>query len=145
MWGLYIQRGEGLAIQSDITSFSEAFRDYSNHDIIISEVKYINYNKDFVPEGNAYSAFFHKRKSFNHEKELRGVIIDLSTEEGAINFSRETSSGIYVPIDINLLIKKVFIAPDSPEWFYDLVKSILDKYEFSFPLVQSDLKKDPVY
>lgn len=36
-------------------------------------IKYIDYKKDWIPEKNMFYPFVHKRKSYEHEKEVRAI------------------------------------------------------------------------
>lgn len=48
--------------------------------------------------------------------------------------------------DLIKLIEKVFVAPDAPVWFFELVKKVTERYEQgSIPVVQSSLSATPFY
>lgn len=50
---------------------------------MIGLVKYIDYDKDVFPLDNTFYPFTHKRKSFEHEREVRFLIQNLPiTAEG---------------------------------------------------------------
>jgi hypothetical protein len=42
-----------------------------------------------------------------------------------------TSAGIYVPVDVESLLDKIFVAPLSEDWYVNLVKSVVSKYGIS--------------
>ena len=48
----------------------------------------------------------HKRKSFEHEREIRAVIYDNN-----INFERVDVKALIVPIDIGNLVEEIFVNP----------------------------------
>lgn len=85
--------------------------------------------------GNKMVPFIHKRKSFCHEQELRAIIrnydYDLST------------GGIKLSVDLNLLIEKVYVAPNSQLWFTNLIKDFLKPY--SLEVINSKLADKPIY
>lgn len=76
MWKLYSSSNEGISIQSTFERLTECFQKYTDHSIFIGKVEYIDYDKDWLPEGNLFYPFVHKRKSFEHEQEIRAVIQD---------------------------------------------------------------------
>ena len=85
MWKLYSKSNEAIAIQSTYTILKESL--YDNEDIFIGLVSYIDYDKEWLPEGNHFYPFVHKRKSFEHERELRGLIQKIPTKDGCIDHS----------------------------------------------------------
>jgi len=145
MWKLYLKSNEGIAIQSTYKRLSECFSENSVYrkDIEIGKVKYIEYGKDLMPP-NIYLSFLYKRKSFEHEKELRAIIVLISNEQTEEPKKDLACSGIYIPIDLDILIEKIYVSPTAEEWFKDLVESIVKKYKLKKVVVQSDLAKDPV-
>jgi hypothetical protein len=66
MWKLYARTDEAVAIQSTYTRLRAALPD----DAYVGVVKYIDYDTDSIPEDNVFWPYVHKRKSFEHEKEL---------------------------------------------------------------------------
>ena len=53
--------------------------------------------------------------------------------------------GIHVKTDLNILIDKIVVSPNVPDWFIDLVISIVKKYELNKKVEQSELSKEPPY
>ncbi len=53
--------------------------------------------------------------------------------------------GSYIPVDLDILICKIFVSPTAPEWFFDLTKSVAKKYGINKETLQSSLADDPVY
>ena len=41
--------------------------------VYVGEVTYINYESEIFPDHNSYLPFIYKRRSFEHERELRAV------------------------------------------------------------------------
>jgi hypothetical protein len=83
--------------------------------------------------------FFHKRKSFEHEREVRAVYHE---PEAA---SSGSYGGVYVPLDLNNLIEKIYICPTAPVWFAELVSSLCTTYNLNKEVVQSSLFSGPIY
>jgi hypothetical protein len=146
MWKLYLKSDEGIAIQSAFGLLKAAIKD-ENHSIFIGKVKYIDFEKDWMPEGNTLYPFVHKRKSFEHEKELRAVIQEFHYKKNElIDWSKPLcDDGIYIQIDLGVLIDKIYLAPTSPKWLFELLKSITKKYKLDKDVLQSSLDDVPVY
>lgn len=133
MWDLYSRNNEGIAIQSTFQRLSDCFRDYKKEDIFIGKVTYIDYQRDWMPENNSFFPFIHKRKSFEHEKEIRALVqhFNLDKKTGKITLAIDmASNGLMVPVDIALLIENIYVSPKSPKWIYELVTSLLKRYDF---------------
>ena len=145
MWKIYLKSNEGIAIQSTFGLLKSSLKD-ENHDIFIGKVQYIDFKKDLISE-RRLTPFVHKRKSFEHEQELRAVIQELRTKKsGEIDFSKPLfDDGIYIAVDLDTLIDKIHLAPTSPEWLHELVESVTRKYGLSKEVLQSSLDDVPVY
>ena len=146
MWKLYLKSNEGIAIQSTFKRLTECFDKSSEFSLHIGKVKYIDYNIDWLPEGNTFYPFLHKRISFEHERELRAIIQKVPSKNGRIDLTLKVfEHGAYIPVNLNILIEKIYVSPTSPDWFYGLTKSIIEKYELQKEVVRSSLADDPVY
>jgi hypothetical protein len=153
LWSLYASNDAGLAIKSTFSSLIGSFKPLKNTDsnvsldgIFVGMVKYIDYQHEWMPEGNSFSPFVHKRKSFEHEHELRAVVRGLPLTENGADASIELfEHGMGVSVDLDILIGEIRISPLAPRWLEDLVKSVAAKYEIRRPVRRSDLAKDPVY
>ena len=88
--------------------------------------------------------FFFKRKSFEHEREVRAVILDLD-DENIQNFSPRYDVGNYYEVDISILIHEVVVAPYAQDWFLELVQSVADRYKLKAPVVKSRLAEPPTW
>lgn len=131
MWKLYsVNIKNAVAIQTTAGHLYEAL-DRAPY-ITIGKVRYVDYNKRFSSINGAY---WYKRKSFEHEWEVRAIILDHKT----------TSNGLYIPINIKRLVDCVYIFPYAPSWFEEVVHSIIEKYELTCPVVYSEMSKQPFY
>jgi len=133
MWNLYSKSSESVCLQSTYQRLVLALEEKSE----IGMVQYVDYLSDFIPEYDPYLAFFHKRKSFEHENEIRAIIKKLDGNEIGVG------RGLHV--DIDLLIESIYVSPESPQWFFELIKNTLKKYGIKKPVVKSSLADDPIY
>ena len=91
--------------------------------------------RDFIPESNALFPYLHKRESFEHEREVRAVVLTIPTKDGKVDTSQEMSDiGNYYGVDLSLLVQEVIVAPYAPEWFLALIKSVAARYNLDAPV-----------
>ena len=76
-------------------------------------------------------------KSSNIEL-LLNVLMQPETYQDNVN-----EGGIYIPVDLNILIEKIIVSPGAKPWFNEMVESILDKYELNKEIYNSILAKNP--
>jgi len=89
----------------------------------------------------------HKRRSYQHEAELRALVTwnpPLDDLPQAM-WQTPVDTGILVPVDLDLLIESVFVAPDAEPWFRKVVDSVSAKYGLSIQPRQSRLGEDPLF
>ena len=146
MWNLYLKSNEGIAIQSTFDLLRTSLKD-EIHTVYIGKVKYIDFEKDWMPEGNTMYPFIHKRKNFEHEKELRAIIQEFRYKKNdELDWSKPLfDDGVYIQVDLGVLVDKLYLAPTSSKWLFELVKSITKKYELDKDVCQSSLDDVPVY
>ena len=131
MWRLYSSfLDNAVAVKTSYKNLYLALgRDLS---ISIGRVKYINLQKNFV---DVHNPFWRKRKSFEHEKEVRALIYDRESD----------SKGKVLPCDLSLLIEEVFVSPSAPQWFVDVVNDVNHKYGLSVEVSPSELNEEPFF
>lgn len=143
MWKIYAGVDIGLAVQTTIPKFKDAFR-CSSRDIFIGQVQYIDYETDTYysneeraqPILNGFVSFIHKRKAYEHEHEYRAIVSDTDCE---------SPTGLYVPVDLACMIQSVILAPRTPLWQLELINDILHKYLPGVRAASSDEEKLPYY
>ncbi len=142
MWKLYLQTNEGVAIRSDSDTLTTIL-DKSKLNIGLSMVQYIDYDKTIIPFRNLFFPFVHKRLSFAHENELRAIIwsVDSANKPEMVG----ETVGLSIDINIQELIKSVYVAPTAPKWFGPLVQSITKRYGLGSPVICSSLYDRPAY
>ena len=141
MWHTYARSNEAIALQSTYQSLRQCLPTSVN----IGCVQYIDYKLDFVPEDNLLRPFLYKRKSFEHERELRALIGVADDDEETWVGQTVGSVGRIVSVALADLIERVYVAPTSPEWFADLVQSVMTKYDLKKPVIKSHLDDKPSF
>jgi hypothetical protein len=162
MWNLYLKSNEGVAIQSTYKSLKKTLdKIRCDKDIVVGQIEYIDYNKYIMIEGNPLFAFYYKRKSFEHEHELRAAFTRIPTENGIFinlaNIRKEDYNvGIdhsvnldniveIVPINLNTLIEKIYVPPTADDWFKEIIESLLKKFRVRANVERSELERDPLF
>jgi hypothetical protein len=142
MWDLYAKTNEAVAIETTYQKLKKVLPEKA----FIGYVKYIDYESEWLPEGNSFYPFTHKRKSFEHEREVRAVIQELPSNENGIEVGKKNcKSGVTVPIALNDLITTIHVSPTVPTWLAELVDEVRAKYELSAVVKKSDLYSEPVF
>ncbi len=146
MWRLYSREEDGIAIKTDFDSFKNSFT--CDQSIYIGSVSYVDYKSYFIPERNNFSRYLHKRKSFEHEHEVRAIssrFPNPDNDEISMQLYHDRISGAYYEVDLSLLIQDVIVAPFAQEWFLELVKSVTTRYNLKAKPVKSALAADPTW
>ncbi len=141
MWRLYLKSNEGIAIQSTYRRLKEAIID--DERVFLGVVKYIDYEQEWIDAGNLLSPFVHKRKSFEHEREVRALVMKWPPGDSGLDFNQETiTDGLTLKVDLKRLIEHIYIAPSAPAWLTDLVQSVARHYGCEFPvLISTDSRR----
>lgn len=146
MWRLYCGDKEGVAIR---TTYGKLESSLSDPEMYIGVVTYKDYEKDgyplyqlnpkWPPEHSYYYPFMHKRKAFEHEREVR--IIKTVQSDVA------TEPGIRLKWDLEKVFEEVYVNPYAGEGFRDAVKAVVTKFEPQFEdvLRWSAMKTEPFY
>lgn len=167
MWKAYCGQGDGIAICSTMKHLRAALGG-AEQPIYAGMVSYIDYDtetfvglKDANPPfiGNGFITILHKRKSFEHEQEMRLVMWGL-TEYMRLHVPKEEHrrftldavdktkypAGYSVPVKLSSMVSRVMIAPTARKWFKEVVAASLKAFGYSdIPLEQSSLYDKPVY
>jgi len=148
MWKLYLQSHEGVAIRSTFGRLKANLRN-APEKVEIGKVEYLDYQTARVETAviDQMALAMRKRKSFEHEQELRAIHWDATEAMYIHRGARATNSKEVIPIlaDLDMLIESVFVAPSSRSTFKSIVKSVLKKYGCDKQVFQSSLAEDPIW
>ena len=133
MWQLYQNQGKEVAIRTTVQDFQKALPKRSN--LTVGSVNYEDYETASNFAINRVAPFFHKRTSFQHEREYRAVISEFEVAEGARidtryteKINEETPPGRAVAVDIEDLIQEIVISPVAADWVKPLVEQVATTY-----------------
>lgn len=147
MWAAYTNKDYGIAIQSTFSDLCDAFEE-TDRDVHIGIITYLDYSSDIMLGANALHPIMHKRMSFEYEKELRALVLDVGdyskyTESEYQSEITRKKKGIYIPVNIFRLIRTIRVAPQAAPWIVDVVGSVSFKYDLKVEIVHSELDQTP--
>lgn len=141
MWKIYAKDNQGVAIKCSIDNFLNSIDPLYKDKIILRKVVYNDYLSENQRE-NISMPVFHKDISYEHENEVRAIIwdetIDGKTYEEMINMP--LSKGIKIPIDPNICIDEIVLAPDVANWYKELVIKIIRELGLNIKVEMSQYK-----
>ena len=135
LWRLYCPPPTaGVAIRSTFADLKRAFDD--DLSILIGRIKYIDYRTEFA---DINAAIFRKRKSLQHEQEVRAVI------NRYLEHTDNQAAGLVRQIELTALIKEVVVSPFAPTWLESIVSDLLQRYDVHVPVRTSELLIQPFF
>jgi len=151
MWHLYLKSDEGVAIQTTFKRLRESLSECPL-DIYATKVQYLDYDQHAMPFDNALIPYTSKRLSFQHEREMRLIFLDIAKEpikDGGtfedLPFNFDPSApGCPIAVDLDKLIERVFVAPSLDPWIDPLVKNVMKRYGIEKDVVKSDINGAPL-
>lgn len=133
MWNLYMGSGQGLAIKTTFAKFKESFQP-AKIPVSAGMIQYVDYDAHNLDPSNLFNFGILKRHSFEHERELRALIMDASD-----------NAGIYVNVNLLDLIQSVVISPNSPSWFVEVITNQMEMHGLRERVEKSSLMEHPNY
>lgn len=139
LWKVYSSVKEGIMIKSSIENLVSAFKNTEDK-VLLSEVRYVDHEKDTIDDGSIHLPLFYKNTAYEYEKEVRLMWQYDLTKLHLVWNHDPVENGRYIDVDIDKLINEIIISPYAPEWFYENIKSLLDKYSIDKPVKYSKLR-----
>lgn len=153
LWKLYSGSEGGLAIKSTYERLRNCLYPVGAS-LAVSRVEYIDYERETFRIGldrHINQPFLHKRKSFEHEKEVRLIINDTppaSGPEGRVRLedflSGESVLGRILALHLAGLVEKVYVAPTEPSWVAETVSRMIRGFGWDVP-VEHARDGDPIF
>ena len=131
MWRLYSSfLPNAVAIK---TTFDSLYKSLDRNPAIrIGRVRYIDLSRQYAGVNDAYWC---KRKSFEHEREVRAVLMDHAAG----------NTGKLVGCDMDILIKGIYVSPEAPAWFASLVNDVNRKFNVGLEVSGSEFNEEPFF
>ena len=141
LWGLYAGKS-GVAIRSSVASLEKAIRD--NKDFYIGRVRYIDFESEPPSELNLSIPPFLKRKSFEHEREIRVLHWHMPMDQDRVAWEQSAERN-QLGMDPETLIESLYLAPSCPPWLLPSVQELCRRFNVSAQVVRSSLYDPRVY
>jgi hypothetical protein len=142
MWSQYLQSNEGVCIRSTYRRLRSCLPKF----VYIGEVNYIDYQTEGFAINIAFNFIMHKRKSFEHERELRAVFWDVHGSPDAQPYKMKVEpAGLWIEVELPSLIETVHISPTAKPWLATVIQEVTAKYDLHVPVLQSTLADSPLY
>jgi hypothetical protein len=124
MWRVYAG-DHGIAIRTTFDDLTKSIIDDAL--VYAGPVRYIDYAVEgtgFI-QANAFNPFLCKRLSFRSDVEVR-LITTAHMQEGLGGM--ETPEELYIRVDLNRLVRDIFVSPEEPKWFANVVEEVVGHY-----------------
>ncbi len=131
MWTIYGE-DRAIAVRTTARRLIDCLNKNHEHSVRVGMVEYVDPSNP-AKISNMFDLVLRKRKSFEHEQELRAVIGDLSPR------SELPEEGVTVRLPIQELVESVFVAPEAQPWYRDLVERMCTKYKLGVAVITSSL------
>ena len=134
MWSLYGPTAGSVAIQSTYEKLATALPNES----YIGMVRYISYGPgNWINQSFVMSPFMHKRKEFEHEKEVRAMLVKSTKEAG-------DELGFKEDIDIEKTVETIRVHPKAPAWIRQSIEGLLGRYGWGVKVAPSEIDVEPL-
>ncbi len=142
MWRLYCGQAHGVAIQTTYEHLIGAIA--TEYETYLGFVKYIDYEREWFPDANAFHPVMHKRIAFEHEREVRLVT---SPSRFRASPPEPAPDALFLPWDSDARVEHVFVDPYAPEYFFEAIESVVDALApyLKGRLIWSQIKVAPVF
>jgi hypothetical protein len=143
MWKLYAQSSEAVCIQTTFIRLAEQLPPTMHG----GGVSYVDYETAAQETGNIFYPVLYKRRSFEHEHEVRFVAWDQTAPDKGGDALKKAvvGNGLAWPLHPAAYVDAIYVSPTSPDWFVDVVSASAQQYGLDVPVHHSSLHKDPVF
>ena len=144
MWKIYGGSTNSLCIVTNAERLIKSVKHSAEKKLILSEIKYIDHAKDDFKVDHPLSPLLHKSKFYSFENEVR--LIAINPNINVFDKRIESDNGTLVSVELDILISEIRVAHDAPNWFLDLVRSIVKgKYGLNIDVNSSKMSQSPIY
>jgi hypothetical protein len=154
MWTLYGGAGAAIAVTTTV----ERLRSVLPFMAYIAGVKYVDYAEDEFDDEHPLNRLVHKRKSFEHEREVRALILDFRSLPGGPDpetlcghpqfdalDAATRSGGLEFSTDLNALIEGIRVSPSAPSWFEEVIQKAAGDAGLTVPVAKSELDSPALF
>lgn len=154
MWDLY-GKGSGIvAVKSSVGLLKTELASFHGP-VYIARVDYIDW-RTALPDNHAYAMCARKDSSYEHESEVRAIILEWEAPSSSASASsvlagssaakvpwqertaNDPPLGLQVAIVLREMITEVVVGPRERPWVAELVKSVMTRYGLGQPITVSN-------
>lgn len=140
LWKIYSGLDQGVAIRSTVSAIASSID--TDLEIYAGAVTYIDYDIAAITSHNVLAPVFHKRTTFDHEREMR--LIHWHPTAGSPATPEKTlQAGASIPCDVDKLVLELVISPYLAPWAAEAVERTIRGLGFTFPVRRSALLSRP--
>jgi len=139
MWHAYTNVKAGIMVRSTYEKLKDSIKDSIDR-VHISEVKYLDYEKNVMLVNSTNFPFVHKHHFYQDEKEIRALIQVAQPNSGWNWEIQESQKGLFVKCNPEILIDEVIVAPFAEQSYFDIVRDVSLKYGLDKPVRYSGLR-----
>lgn len=140
MWKLYGGTNNCVAVRSTFARLKACLPKHA----WVGLVSYIDYNTQDFPM-NMLENVMHKRRAFEHEREVRAVAMSLPNNEHPHVLSNSDKFGYFPVIEIEKLITCVYVHPLADDWFLEAVRKTIRAAGHNLHVERSEIAAVPVF
>lgn len=140
MWAQYGATGRGAAIMTTGAQLKAAL--LGPHRVVAAEVRYVDYGVDqSIKYQDSSDPYRFKRRSFEHEREVRLVVQLLA---GPPDDSVDTPEGLRQSVDNSKLINEIRVSPKTDDSTLAAIRDVCSHYTAA-PVSRSELDDEAIY
>lgn len=138
LWRIYAPQGMGVAVRSTVGRLKHALRDDPTT-VYVGQVTYHDYDRENVGAENLLRTMLRKRRSFEHEREVRGLVFPLP----GLDMGGPKPLGVAVKAHIPDLIEAIRVDPEAAPYVIQAIRGVTVAMGLDKALVgQSSLASD---
>jgi len=144
MWNIYA-RSYGVAVQTSYKNLKGSFHK-TDKPVHIGKVIYYNESNQQIPMDDPLAPFVRKRCMYQYEKEVRCCYILPEAEQGDFKWEEQGNyNGVFIDVDLDVLMECIYVSPYAPEWFRDLVARTNEAFNIHKEIVHSSVFQSEHY
>lgn len=136
MWKIYAKGDDGLAIQTTYGRLKQSFQS-SELPVFIGRVSYYDETDSEKELVDPFAPFLRKRAIYQYENEVR-CCYQLPADQTGFSWQAQGSeNGIFITVDLETLIERIYISPFSPHWISEIVAGLNAKFGLDKEIIHS--------
>lgn len=125
LWGQYAEHA-GLAVRTTVGRLKSSID--SETPYFIGQIEYRDFSERAFPASmNSLLPAFLKRKSFEHEHEVRVLVFDFPRREFSVDCS-QLQANETLSVDLSVLIDAIYLSPSVSKWLLPYLRKLLAQF-----------------